>query len=206
MRNFFRFKSIFVLLILIVSLLYVCNIDNLPNKVIIFEGEALSLKTLLGVNVETKFSSNPNIERLENNKTVTVSANVDNYENVDCTGTVDLDVKFLSFKVKRVNVEIIEDTKVIPMGNLIGVKLYTDGVLVVGMSEISGIDKKQYKPYKDTGIEEGDVIIKIDENDITSTNELLNQINKSAGNDMNVKYVRNRRSIRNYYKCNKIKR
>ena len=47
----------------------------------------------------------------------------------------------------------------IPVGNIAGIKLYTNGVLVVGMSEIEGMDNKKYKPYENTGIKEGDRII-----------------------------------------------
>ena len=35
-----------------------------------------------------------------------------------------------------------------PIGRTIGLKLYTDGVLVVGMSEIDGADGNKYKNYK----------------------------------------------------------
>ena len=35
-----------------------------------------------------------------------------------------------------------------PIGRTIGLKLYTDGVLVVGMSEIDGEDGKKYVPYE----------------------------------------------------------
>ena len=38
--------------------------------------------------------------------------------------------------IKNVDVNVIPKTKVIPLGNIAGVKLYTNGVLVVGMSEI----------------------------------------------------------------------
>ena len=39
-----------------------------------------------------------------------------------------------------------------PIGRTIGLKLYTDGVLVVGMSEIYGADGKKYIPYENSGI------------------------------------------------------
>ena len=35
-----------------------------------------------------------------------------------------------------------------PIGRTIGLKLYTDGVLVVGMSEVEGADGNSYKPKK----------------------------------------------------------
>ena len=149
-----KFKIALLLIILTISLIYISDIENLPSNVVLFEGEALSLNTILGVDIETEFSSNPNIERLNNNETVTVNANAENIEDLDCTGTINLGVKLLGAKVKQINVDIIENTEVIPIGNLIGVKLYTNGVLVVGMSEISDISNNKHKPYEGTGIEE----------------------------------------------------
>jgi len=57
-------------------------------------------------------------------------------------------VALLGIKVKEINVDIIENIEVVPLGSLIGVKLYTNGVLVVGMSEITGNDMERYKPYE----------------------------------------------------------
>lgn len=122
------------------------DITNLPDNVVLFEGEALNLKTVVGVDVKTRFSSNPNIERIENNQTITVSANAS--QDSDYTGNLNLEVSFLGIKVKEINVDIIENIEVVPLGSLIGVKLYTNGVLVVGMSEITGNDMERYKPYE----------------------------------------------------------
>lgn len=77
-----------------------------------------------------------------------------------------------------------------PIGGLIGVKLYTNGVLVVGMSEISGMDNNNYKPYENSGIEEGDVIVEINQKEITCTSELTEEINNSQGNNIEIKYIR----------------
>lgn len=198
-ENFKKIKIAFLLIILLIALIYVSDISNLPDSIILFEGETLKLNTIFGVNIETAFSSNPNIERIENYETVTVAAEVKDKQDLDCTGTINLNVKLLGAKVKEINVNVIEKLDVVPIGNLIGVKLYTNGVLVVGMSEISGKDSNQYKPYEGTGIKEGDVIVEIDEKDITCTNELTMQINRSEGKDMNIKYMRNRRNAKNYY-------
>ena len=196
-----KFPIVLILILLFIALIYICDIDNLPSNVILFQGEVLNLNTIFGIEIETAFSSNPNIEKIENNETITVSANAENSEETDYTGTINLDVKLLGAKVKEINVNIIENTEVVPIGNLIGVKLYTNGVLVVGMSEISGKDSNKYKPYEGTGIVEGDVIVEIDEKDITSTNELTKEINNSNGNEMKVKYIRKRTSSRNNNEC-----
>ena len=118
----------FILIFLVIALIYISNITNLPEKVILFEGETLNLRAILGVNIETEFSSNPNIERLENNKTITVSSNS---LDTDYTGRVNLKVSFLGFKVKEINVDVIENAEVVPLGSLIGVKLYTNGVQMI---------------------------------------------------------------------------
>lgn len=85
---------------------------------------------------------------------------------------------------------MLQKTTVIPVGNIAGVKLYTSGVLVVGMSEIEGEDNKKYKPYENTGIKEGDSIVEINQHDINSTEELIQTVNSSQGKNITVKYVR----------------
>jgi len=177
----------FILIFLVIALIYISNITNLPEKVILFEGETLNLRAILGVNIETEFSSNPNIERLENNKTITVSSNS---LDTDYTGRVNLKVSFLGFKVKEINVDVIENAEVVPLGSLIGVKLYTNGVLVVGMSEITGKDMERYKPYEGSGILEGDIIVEINNKDVTCTNDLTSCINEAKGEAMKVVCLR----------------
>lgn len=88
-------------------------------------------------------------------------------------------------KVKDIEVNTIPETTVIPLGNSVGLKLYTSGVLVVGMAEVKG-----EKPYENSGIEEGDMIVKINEKEVTCTAELIESVNESNGEDLNIKYVR----------------
>ncbi len=189
-KNFKIALRAFIVSFLLVVLIYVCDITNLPDKVILFEGETLKLNTIFGINLETEFASNPNIQRLGNNETVTVDAEAEDANKIDCTGRINLSVKLLGAKVKEISVDIIENKGVVPVGRVIGVKLYTNGVLVVGMSEIYGIDTNKYKPYEGSGIQEGDIIVEIDQREITCTSELTNEINKSQGKDMSVTYIR----------------
>ena len=46
-------------------------------------------------------------------------------------------------------------------------------------------------PYKDSGIKEGDMITKVDNEVITCTADLTNKINNSNGNEVTLTYVRN---------------
>lgn len=91
--------------------------------------------------------------------------------------------------VKGENIKI-SDLQVIPIGELVGIKLYTSGVLVVGTSAIEGIDNQQHKPFDGTEIHEGDSIIAVNDNLVNSTEELIDLINMYNGESIEVKYLR----------------
>ena len=82
-----------------------------------------------------------------------------------------------------------------PIGRTVGLKLYTNGVLVVGMSEIDGIDGNKYMPYSECGIKEGDMIKEINGKEISNTQELINIVNSSNGKEISIKYQRNEELI-----------
>lgn len=81
--------------------------------------------------------------------------------------------------------------KINPIGRLVGLKLYTKGVLVIGMSEIDGKDGKVYEPYKNSGIQEGDLIKEVNGVKIENTEELANMLNCSEGRVLDIKYQNN---------------
>ena len=85
----------------------------------------------------------------------------------------------------------ISDIEVIPVGEVIGIKLYTSGVLVVGTAKIDGADGNSYKPYENTDIKEGDSIIKVAGEYVNSTEELINIVNRNGGNPISINYIRN---------------
>lgn len=85
--------------------------------------------------------------------------------------------------------------KVNPIGRTIGLKLYTDGILVIGMSEIDGEDGNKYKPYNGSGIKEGDMIKSVNGKSISNTDELINIINESKGETVSIRYQRESEEI-----------
>lgn len=80
--------------------------------------------------------------------------------------------------------------KVNPIGRTVGLKLYTNGVLVVGMSEVEDENGNKHKPYENTGIKEGDMIKSINGKELKNVSELIEIVNNSNGNDISVKYER----------------
>ena len=180
-----KLRNIFIIIGLLVIYIYVCNITLLPSSIIIFEGEELNLKTIVGINVRRANAGTVEVIQASTQ----VNSDQDNVYSSAGTFELNLDL-FGTIPVKEINVNVIPKTKVVPMGNLIGVKMYTSGVLVVGMSEIEGQDKQKYKPYINSGIEEGDMIIEINNKKIDSTDELVEVVNSSQGQEIQIKYVR----------------
>lgn len=162
-------KKIAIITVLCIILIYVTNISAIPSKIIIFKNEKLELGEVVGVKIKEKKNiviQTSNMNNTVEEKTITLSL-------------------FNVLDIKDVQVSVIENTKVIPLGNIIGVKIYSDGVLVIGMSEIEG-----KKPYENADIQEGDLITAVDNINITSTEELIECVNNSEGNKISLKYIR----------------
>lgn len=172
-----KFKLSLILTVFFIILVYVCKIDSIPSSIILLQGEKLEIDTILGMKIENEEES------------IEVSNN--NQENLSSkTGKTDLNLKIGDIPVKDITVNVIPNKVVIPGGETIGLKLYTDGVLVVGMSEIQGIDKQSYKPYENSGIEEGDMIIEIENKAVTCTADLIKNVNASLGKNVEISYIR----------------
>ena len=174
----------FILCILICTYVYVCAIDAIPESTILFEGENLRVKTLFGLTLQTE-------EKQYKSILTSASSEENQTDQESVLGNTNVKVKlFNSITVKEVNVSVIERATVVPIGQVAGLKLYTSGVLIVGMSEIKGLDNEKYKPYENTGIKEGDRIIEIGDNYISDTDGLLKVVNNSKGENLEVVYVR----------------
>ena len=177
-------KTIIIILLLIMYV-YIVYFQSIPDNIVIFEGESVNLKTMLGLKADLT----------EKDKVIeTLSRNQTNVINETGKKTVKLSL-FENIFLKDVNVDVLPRTRVIPVGSIAGIKLYTSGVLVVGMSEIQGIDNKRYKPYENTGIEEGDTIISINNYKIESTEELIEKVNACNGNELEIQYMHNEKTL-----------
>lgn len=170
-----------IISMLLVLLIYTSNITSIPNSIILFKNEDIKLNTIFGVKVEKI-----DYMKLQDYKTIQTSTGASEAK----TGTTNLAVNLFGLKIKEISAYVIENTEVVPLGNIVGLKLYTNGVLVVGMSEIYGVDSNKYKPYEKSEIKEGDMIVEIDKRTVSSTNELIECVNSSNGKEITITYIR----------------
>lgn len=103
-----------------------------------------------------------------------------------------LQIKLLGLiPIKSVPVSKINDLEVYPGGINVGIKISTKGVLVVGHSDILSSEGKIESPAKASGIEIGDVIVKINGEEIESSKDLLKKIKNFDESKINMEYIRN---------------
>lgn len=178
-------KLIIILTILLIFYLYIANITLMPKSITLLQGEKLELATLWGVKLKQITSSNQNININKKEEILETSGDIEDDENLE-VGKIDMSVNlFDKLTLENVTVNVIPKTTVIPLGNAVGLKLYTEGVLVVGMSEIEGT-----KPYENLGIAEGDRIISINNKEISNTDDLIETVNASKGKQVELKYIK----------------
>lgn len=95
------------------------------------------------------------------------------------------------YKDYYISVNAVPNILVVPCGNAVGVKIFSEGVLVVGSAEVEATDGNTYKPFKETKIKEGDIITEINNIKIESIDELVDAVNKSKGSTIEITYKNN---------------
>ena len=169
-------KITILTLILSLIYIYVLVITNLPDTLVIFKGENIKFNTLYGLNISLK---DKNYEAMLTSSSI-------GEQTFNEKGKTTLTASLFNINIKDIEVNILDKAYVVPIGKITGIKLYTKGVLVVGMSEIEG-----KKPYEGSDIQEGDIITNRNEREIQNTTELIECINQSNGEVLHITYLDN---------------
>ncbi|MDR7237037.1 SpoIVB peptidase [Neobacillus drentensis] len=143
-----------ILLVSLISLIFFQPIQQylaIPKTITVFEGQDYSFQKAAPVSAALG-SHHSNITLNQETHTVSMKAS----EN----GKSEMLLEFAGIPIKKVDVHVLKDFRVIPGGQSIGVKLNTVGVLVVGHHLINTISGKK-SPGEIAGIKIGDIITEI---------------------------------------------
>jgi stage IV sporulation protein B len=94
--------------------------------------------------------------------------------------------------VKDVSVTNKKASQVYVSGEAFGIKLYTDGVIVVGTQSVE-LDNTKVNPAEEAGIEVGDIIISINNVNVYSSTEVTSALNDNNGKPYKIKVKRDGR-------------
>lgn len=154
--------SLIITPILILVLMTTINLKSLPNKIYTNKDIPVSSFAPLG----------NTINKINNTK--------NEYE-----------IKFLGMiPLKSLEVQKVKDLELYPGGNAVGVRVSSEGVLVVGYSEIEINNKKEESPGKLGGLEIGDIILKVNGEDMQNSTDLLKTIKECENGNIKVEFLR----------------
>ncbi|MCS0786787.1 SpoIVB peptidase [Cytobacillus firmus] len=124
---------------------------QVPANITLFEGQQLDIAKAEAVSAGLSID-NTSVSLKEDNHSISLHAK----EN----GKNEMLLELAGFPIKKVDVNVLKDFKVIPGGQSIGVKLNTVGVLVVGHHQVNTAEGKA-SPGETAGIKIGDIITEI---------------------------------------------
>ncbi|AFQ43065.1 SpoIVB peptidase [Desulfosporosinus meridiei DSM 13257] len=114
-------------------------------------------------------------------KTSSVSASSSSLSNSQVSQKLDIAYKLFGiFPLKTGEVEVMSPMSLIPGGQSIGVTLQTKGVMVVGQAPVVDKNGKNSFPAKDAGIQVGDILLKIENQDVKTDQEVSNAIDAAG--------------------------
>ncbi len=166
----------------------------MPTSITVFEGEKTELfRTNGSMKAVTVATNDPSLAfSLETEKNYPSSvASISSEE----LGEQQMSLEVAGFPIKNIDVNVLPKTEVIPGGQSIGVKLNTEGVLVVGHHLVKTADGDQ-SPGEKAGIEIGDMITQIDGHEIQRMSEVadLVQVAGDEGRALEIKVKRDQQT------------
>ncbi len=93
------------------------------------------------------------------------------------------------FPLKSSEVQVMPEMSLIPGGQSIGVTLQAKGVMVVGQAPVVGQDKKKHDPAKEAGIEIGDILLKINDKDVKTDQDVASAVHQAGQKQEKVKVL-----------------
>lgn len=84
--------------------------------------------------------------------------------------------------------------KVIPLGRAVGIKLFSDGVMVIGLSEVT-TQVGNHSPAKACGLREGDIITHINSDEVDSIEEVQTILQDLSGDKMSIRALRGDKQV-----------
>ena len=146
---------------------------TLPDKFYVVEGESVVFHETIPLEMK---------EEKAVNGTAAVSGNA----NATKTGQIML---FGLIPVKSTHIDVVEQKTLVPCGTPFGIKMFTEGVLVVGVNDVNTGDTT-VNPAKSAGIKLGDSILTINGVNMLSNEDVSAAVSGCNGKPLEVRIKR----------------
>lgn len=85
--------------------------------------------------------------------------------------------------IKTVNVDVVKETLLVPCGTPFGIKMFTNGVVVVGVADIK-TSSGTVNPAAVAGLKVGDIITEVDGRKVNTNAEIIDMVTDSEGHSL----------------------
>ncbi|MCR8843151.1 SpoIVB peptidase [Paenibacillus sp. SC116] len=153
-----------------------------PQQLRLFEGQQKHLNLSMPVMAKATID-HPEILQVNGNKesVMNVSLNQPLALQPKQVGQAELKLKlFNRIPLRSLKVNVVPDLRVIPGGQTIGVKVKSNGILVVGHHLVQVEDNRKVSPGEEAGVKLGDLIVRINEERIQDLSQ-VGALVKAAG-------------------------
>ncbi len=193
-KTTFLIKALIVFIvsaIAVIGVSYVKVILTVPGEMVLIEGEDYSynIDSLFPISIK---ADNEGILKINGKSFETPYNHIGISKPVslssDRDGSVKLNLRFFGIiPLKTINVDVVSNKNLIACGNTIGVKIRLDGILVIGISNVTSNGEKII-PVRNTGIKPGNIITAINEKSVESIDDLVDEIERSCGKPIKISY------------------
>ncbi len=157
--------------------------SSIPSVINIRAGEAQSLNLGVPARGEIVSASEQGVSNIPKG-----AVDIDLSRTITLKGAMEssyrMQVKLFGFlNFKDVNIQVIEDQELIPVGAPVGIYVKTDGVLVVGTGEFQGGDGVTYSPGKYI-LKSGDYVRSVNGTPVNQKDEFIRLVEESGGSEI----------------------
>ena len=152
----------------------------LPSSVSIVEGEKAKISSVVPVSISSNSETEGVIEY--DFSSMEVSS--------ETPGSYDATVSVMGIPVKSVSINVMEDKMLIPVGNVEGIVLKYDGMLVLGTGKIETDSGETVSPSKGI-LKSGDMIQSVNGQKVETHEELNEIIAENGDNELEIVLKRN---------------
>lgn len=97
--------------------------------------------------------------------------------------------KVFGIPLKSIEVNVIPKLKLIPGGDVFGVKFFTKGVMIVGMSDIESTEGILNPAFK-SGLRVGDILLSVNGTEVNTVEDVARIVENSNGEALSVEFER----------------
>lgn len=174
--------AIIITLLCAISGYFITEIYRLPDQIKLVEGKANKISYDLPFKATIENESQAVLK--VNNASVADNFSFDlndlNVMESNKAGSATMTLNMFGLPVKKIDIDILPDIELAPCGMAVGVRINTNGVMVLGAGHVNGEDGKNYNP-SDGILRAGDLILKANDCELNGKDDLMQAVQDSKG-------------------------